>query len=231
MHGNHELIEGVAALVLWVGGGFILASMAVSTWGGRRIATSVPADGAPAGRTAPTAALPAITAVRRAETLVLAGLSAGAALIHLAAGPGHVAELGDLGLGFYWAALFQAGWAAAIVARPASSRLAGLGIAGNGAILAAWAWSRLVGLPGVPGGPESVGVADGTAVGLQLGILLVIAAARTGFGARRVQRWPSDIVRSLATGLPIAVLGVVALAVAIAIVGPGSGHAHPIATT
>jgi hypothetical protein len=231
MHGNHELIEAAAALVLWIGGGLILASMAVTRRRIRPITASVPIARGTAGRTDVSTALPAITAVRRAETLVLAGLSAGAAVIHLAAAPGHVAELGDLGLGFYWAVLFQAGWAAAIAARPSSSAVAWLGVAGNGVILAAWAWSRLVGLPGVPGGPEAVGVADGTAVAFQLGILLLIAAARTGFDVARMRRWSPDQVRSLATGLPVAVLGLVAIAVVIAIVDPASAHSHLLATT
>ena len=52
-----------------------------------------------------------VDAVRRLEAWTAAGLAAGAGAIHLAAAPGHVEELGDLGLAFYWAALFQVGLA------------------------------------------------------------------------------------------------------------------------
>ena len=98
---------------------------------------------------------------------ILIAASLGAAAIHFALGPHHVEELGALGLGFYLAAIIQVIIPAALlVARHRAGRafrsivLAGVGV--NVVILAAWAVSRVVGLPAGPEPwiPEAIGVAD-----------------------------------------------------------------------
>lgn len=132
--------------------------------------------------------------------------SIGAGVIHLALGPKHVDELGGLGFGFYLAAILQVGWASAavlafhtarhvaaadsigdgpfhrgaIIEDPARRRLANVGIATNAAILAAWAVSRLFGLPGgeTPWVPEGIGRADAISAALQGAIVFMLARSR-----------------------------------------------------
>ncbi len=116
---------------------------------------------------------------QRIETMFAASLSAGAAAIHLAAASSHLEALGDLALGFYWAALFQIAFAGALLAHPSSRRLATVGVAINVALVAAWAWSRTIGLPTIPGGPEAVGLADATTVAFQV-VLVWMLARRLG---------------------------------------------------
>ena len=56
--------------------------------------------------------------VRRSLVLILAGLSAGAAVIHLVAAPSHYAEIGDLAAGFVVSAAFQAAVDPVVPGRP-----------------------------------------------------------------------------------------------------------------
>ena len=107
-HAAHAAIESAAAVVLVLTGALFLA---VAAHQRRVVALGVP-----------TGTGPGTTPIERPLALsipvaVAVALSLGAAAIHLAAGPSHVEELGDLGLGFYWAALFQAGWAVAYAVR------------------------------------------------------------------------------------------------------------------
>ncbi|MEO6206383.1 MAG: hypothetical protein ABIP77_00345 [Candidatus Limnocylindrales bacterium] len=157
------------------------------------------------------------------HALVAAGLSLGAAAIHLAAGAEHVEELGDLGLGFYYAALFQAATAFALLGH-ASRRVVWITIAGNVAILSAWTWSRIVGLPTVPGGPESIGLADAIAAVLQAALVILLAIRlRSTPGSRsaadRADGPRSGLTRGLAT-----TLGVIALSTVIAVNAVNAGH-------
>lgn len=162
----------------------------------------------------------------RAEIGLAVALSVGAAAIHLAAGPAHVEALGDLGLGFYWAALLQGTFAVALLGRSASRRLAWAGIALNGALVAAWAWSRVIGLPDVPGGPETVGVADGTAVILQLALVALLAARVRGAKTPRSARRPVATSRSLVTAGFAILVGVTLVSTAFAVADAASGHGH-----
>jgi predicted branched-subunit amino acid permease len=158
-------------------------------------------------------------------------LSLGAAAIHLAAGPSHVEELGDLGLGFYWAALFQAAWAAAYAARsgtPRSSRsLAWIGIAGSLAISSAWVWSRTLGLPVGPEAwrPEAIGIPDAVATTFQVLLAGWLAwelafVTRSSTPARRLRSGSAAMV----AGVPI--IGIVFLATTLAVAGVAAGHDH-----
>ncbi len=224
MLGGHALVENVAATFLLVGGGAILLRAAYDrTMRSGRLAVAYderepwgpPRNGGASRRSS-------VRAVRRFETVVAAGLSLAAAAIHLAAGPGHVTSLGDLGLGFYWAALFQAAFAIAVCAYPSSRRLAWTGLGVNLALIGAWAWSRTVGLPLI--GPEALGIADGTTVAFELGLMGVLTARLLDLDARLVVGRSVGAVRSVATSGSVAVLGVVLLSTLIAVADAGHGH-------
>ena len=128
--------------------------------------------------------------LRRFEMILVASLSIGAGVIHLAAASSHLELLGDLALGFYWAALFQVAFAVAFLARSGSHHLARVGVAVNLVLIGAWAWSRTVGLPMIPGGPEAIGLADGTTVGLQVLLVALLTARHRGSG-RAFERTPT----------------------------------------
>ena len=162
--------------------------------------------------------------LRRSLVLTLAGLSAGAAVIHLAAAPGHFEEIGNLAVGFVASAIFQAAWIRWCLAGPSRTTMA-IGIAGNLAIVVAWAWTRTVGLPllGTTIGPEPVGFPDGASVVFELLLVAGIAARWFGLdialgkiqGAARLSR--IALIPAIATVLLTTSLATVALA---------SGEAH-----
>lgn len=165
-HGaGHGVIELGAALVLVIGGALLIAI---------QLRTRAALDGPPVTTIGRTGGVPS-PSVRRSLAIALAGLSAGAAAIHLAAAPAHLAEFGALGAGFLAAAAFQAAWAVASLGGPSARTLA-IGVVGNLALIGAWAWTRAVGLPlaGTVGGPEAIGPADAAAVTFE--ILLVAGA-------------------------------------------------------
>jgi hypothetical protein len=168
--------------------------------------------------------------------LVLAALSMGAAAIHLAAGPAHVEALGDLGLGFYWAALFQGGVALGLLRAGAAGPgpwLWRIALAGSLAISAAWLVSRTVGLPLVPGGAEPVGTADLVATLLQLLTVIGLVGWTHSVGISskagrlgHLGRLPGS-GRGLADGGAVVVaLAVIALSSSIAVADAATGHGH-----
>lgn len=217
MHGSHEFLHLVAATVLWFGGGTILVRAALGRQGH-------PAAG-------PREVRPprqperrqAIGALRRTAVAIVAGLSAAAAAIHLAAGPTHVVELGDLGLGFYGAAILQGAFAIAWIGGHGSMRLAAAGIALNLSLIAAWAVSRTVGLPGTAG-PESIGLADATAIALELALVAGLVARRRGIDADLAVALPAARVSTVATSARVAALGIIALSATIGVVAAGGDH-------
>ena len=162
----------------------------------------------------------------RAEIGLAVALSIGAAAIHLAAGPAHVEVLGDLGLGFYWAALLQGTFAVALLGRSGSRKLAWTGIALNVVLVAAWAWSRLIGLPDVPDGPGAVGIADGTAVILQLALVALLAARFRGVRTPRRFGRPAAPSRWAATAGFATLIGVVLVSSTFAVADAATGHGH-----
>jgi hypothetical protein len=213
VHAGHATVEAGAAIVLSLGGALALGR----AWLDRR--SIAPMAIGLTSRRSPGAV------VRRTGRYTAAVLSAGAAAIHLAAGPAHVEELGDVGLLFYWAALFQAGLALLLLAGRLSPGVVRAGIVGNAALVAAWAWSRSSGLPFVPGGPEAVGVVDGVTVLFEIAVVAILV----GWG-ERLDLWlsalapPAD-VRTAATSGLVAVVGIALLATTIALVDVG-GHGH-----
>ena len=153
---------------------------------------------------------------------LVALLSGAAAAIHLAAGPEHVEAVGDLGLGFYWAALTQGGFALAWLFTARPTHLAWLGIALNAGLIGVWAWSRTIGVGLLPDGPEPAGVADT--------ITVLIEGALIGLLAHRVvtrSRWSvGDPTRLVGPSAAVAIAGVAVVMTAIAIVDLGHGHSH-----
>lgn len=217
-HGSHGLVELVAALVLSIGGGAIL----VRAWLDRRDREAPPAlAGPPPDHQHGIAA----RSFRRATAATAAGLSAAAALVHLAAGPEHVEALGDLGLGFYAAGLFQGAFAIAWWSTARSRRLAGVGIAVNAVLIGAWAWSRSVGLP-TAGGPEAAGIADLTVVALQVALIALLLGRLRGLERRVPTVMSAARLRTATTSGLVVVLGVIALSTTIAVADATAGHGH-----
>ncbi|NIJ12512.1 hypothetical protein FHU38_002856 [Saccharomonospora amisosensis] len=114
----------------------------------------------------------------RLATAVAALASAGAALIHLAVIPGHWREWALSGLFFGGLAVFQLGWAAAVLRRPSRAVVA-VGVAANLGAIGLWVLTRAVGLPFGPhaGEAEAAGTADILATLLEC-VVLVTGAWR-----------------------------------------------------
>jgi len=220
IHAGHETVEALAALILSLAGAVILLLAARDR---RSRGGSSPLERPPAG---PPAAGP--PAAGQAVVCTAVTLSLGAAAIHLAAGPEHIGGLGELGFGFYAAALFQAGWALAYLARPRTT-VAWIGIAGNAAIIAAWAWTRTIGLPVGPeaGHPEAVGIPDAVATILQLGLVALLLAHRTAPRGRVIAALARTAAAN-ATVMVVPLIGIVFLATTIAVsIEAGGDHGAP----
>jgi hypothetical protein len=214
-HAGHETNETIAALVIVIGGA-ILTAFSLRT----RSARSGPtAFHSPA--VAPRHAQPAAS---RSLVLMMVGLSLGAAVIHLAAAPSHDAELGDLGAGFLVSAAFQGWWALRCFAGP-SRRVVDLGIVVNLAIVAAWAWTRTVGLPigEFAGRPEPVGLPDGASVVFELVLVALLAVRRLGIDRALDRRAP---IRSMSAVAVVPVLGLVMLLTSLSTVAIIDGLDH-----
>ena len=224
-HPAHQAVEQLAALILVIGGGIFIAIAAR-----QRSVRSGPAalrrrePRGNASNRARDAAATRLPSIRRSIALMLAGLSAGAAVIHLAAAPAHYEEIGDLASGFVAAAIFQAIWIRWCLAGP-SRGTAWVGIVGNLAIVAAWAWTRTVGLPvgELAGTPEPVGYPDAASVAFEL---LLVA----GLVGRLLN---VDIAASRRAGLRAAasialvpVFGLVLVLTSLATVAIASGLEH-----
>ncbi len=223
-HGAHELLETTAALILSIGGGLIL----VRAFLARHNGPAAPSEAVSASRSETFHRSSRLAIVRRAERILAAGLCLAAGFIHLAAGPSHLEELGLLGLGFYGAAIFQMILAIVIVNRSGVPAVAWLGIAGNVALIGAWAWSRSVGLPGNGGGPEGMGLADLTTVVLEASLISVLGLRLARLDTRLLAGRSAASLGSVATAGLVAVLGVIALSATIAVSDVMGAHeAHP----
>ncbi len=214
-HGGHETIEIVAAVLIVIGGA-IFTVLSFLT----RPARSVPAAFL-VSASAPRGVDPAAA---RSLALMMAGLSGGAAVIHLVAAPSHYAELGDLGAGFLVSAAFQAWWALRCLAGP-SRRVIDLGILVNVGILAAWTWTRTVGLPigEFAGRAEPIGFPDGASVVFEVLLVALLVARRLGVDLGPDRRRAG---RSLAAVAVVPVLGLVVLLTSLATVAIAEGLDH-----
>lgn len=221
VHGaDHDLVLWLAALVLVVGGGAFLALAAHRRFG-------------PAGQS-PIIALagadrPVVGAtdepVDRSLLRIVAALSLGAGAIHLVAAPHHFDEIGDLAAGFLVSGVFQVAWARAAL-RGTSRRMVLLGIVVNLAIVAAWAFSRTVGLPvGLePWTPEAIGLPDASSTIFELLIAAGLAIRTLGLDRFALER--SRAVRSMAAIAVVPVLGLVLLISSLATVAIAAGADH-----
>src|SRR4051812_45342731 len=211
--GSHELVTFAAGLAVWVAGGVLV----LVSWRRRHSG----------GTGTPLSALPdPAVAARRVEAavaVVVAALSLGAAAIHLAAAAEHVEELGDLGLGFYFAAEFQVAWGLLWLVRRGRVTAWG-GVAGNAAIAAAWLWSRPVGLPAgpTPWQPEAVGLADALCTLFQVAIVALLALRLRGIDTGVTGRIRD--AAAAATIVAVPAIGIVVIATSIAVGVATAGH-------
>jgi hypothetical protein len=216
----HELIHWIAAVVLVAGGAIFLALAAYRRFGpGRR--RHDPAAAGAGGRPVPVAG----QTVDQSLIWIVASLSLGAAAIHLAAAPHHYAELGDLGAGFLVAGVFQAVWARTLL-RSTARRTAWIGILGNMAIVAAWIYSRVVGLPvgPEPWTPEAIGLPDAASTIFELLILGGMSVRLLGIDRTPIAR--RGRVRSIAAIAVVPALGLVLLTSSLAAVAIAAGVDH-----
>ncbi|MEO5940551.1 MAG: hypothetical protein ABIZ72_06230 [Candidatus Limnocylindrales bacterium] len=202
----------LAALILVIGGGIFLAIAARQRW---HRATD------PTAATRPPS-------IRRSLAVIMAGLSAGAAIIHLAAAPAHFGEIGDLASGFVVAAIFQAIWIRWCLAGP-SRGTALVGIAGNLAIVAAWAWTRTVGLPfgELAGTPEPAGYPDVASVVFELLLIAGLVGRLRNVDIAASRRRGVRLAASIAL---VPVLGLVLVLTSLATVAIASGMEHDAPT-
>ena len=217
LDGGHDLVHWVAAAVLVIGGAVVLSLAARSR----------------ASRPRETAALRASRrsgrpAAGRAALAILAGLSACAGVIHLAAAPGHFADVGDVAAGFLVAGVFQLGWAAKVSGsrdRPMSRRIRLTGLGGNLAIIAAWALARTVGVP--PGHIDPIALPDAAATVFEGLIVLGIALATTPLLSGRLGRVrPMSALVSVAV-VPVVGLAIVVTSLATLAIAAGADHGLP----
>jgi hypothetical protein len=218
-HLSHDSVERIAALIVVIGGAiFTVMSLRMRPAGTGSVAEG---DHSGGGRVAPATAA---ADVRRTLMIILAGLSAGAAVIHLAAAPSHYREIGDLAAGFVVSAAFQAAWIRWCLAGPSRSTIA-IGIAGNLAIVAAWAWTRTIGLPvgELAGSPEPIGFPDGASVVFELllvtGLVVRWLEIDVALGRR-------SVVRAVASVAVVPVVGLVLVLTSLAAVAIASGLDH-----
>jgi len=114
--------------------------------------------------------------------LSLAGLSAGAAGIHFAVIPEHLAELPIAGYFFIVVAIAQALWAILVPSYPTRALLV-VGAVGNLLVAGLWLFVRLRGLPfgDEPWTPEQFGFTDTISAVFEVAIALGVAGLLTRF--------------------------------------------------
>ena len=153
--------------------------------------------------------------------VALASMSFGAGAIHLAMATSHAGEWLAEGVVFALAGWLQIGLALAFAVRPSKVALV-IACVANLMFVAAWAWTRTVGMPFGPeqGNVHDTGFVDVTAAVLEIAIVALAALALA---------MPTAATRTSRVGVAACVvipLCVLALATA-AIVSPSArGHAH-----
>jgi hypothetical protein len=221
-HGGRELVETIVALLVVVGGSVFTVIVFLTNPARRDPGASAPGQGVSAPSAPPDAE--AVRSVRRSVGRIAATLSGGAAVIHLVAAPPHYAEIGDLAAGFVAAAALQ-GWWALRARGGLTLRLIDVGIAVNVAIVAAWAWTRSVGLPvgELAGGPEPIAFPDAVCTAFEVLLVGVLLVARSGLDAALVGRSWSRPAASIAV---VPVLGLVLVLTTLSTVAIATGLDH-----
>jgi len=229
-HGGHDTIELIAALVIVIGGVIFTALSLRTRPSHPGLAASVDSGAFDAPTDAAAGAADgAMPSVRRSLVLILAGLSGGAAVIHLAAAPNHYDELGDIAAGFLISAAFQALWVRWCLAGPSRATMA-IGIAGNLAIVAAWAWTRTVGLPMGPfaGSAEPIGFPDAASVAFELLLVGGLVARWLDLDLALARRGAARTIASIAV-VPVLGLVIVLTSLATVAIAEGLDHGGPSA--
>jgi hypothetical protein len=139
---------------------------------------------------------------------MVAGLAVGAAGIHFAVAPVHLAEEPLEGYFFVGVAIAQALWAI-LVPRYPSRRLLAAGAAANAMVAGLWLVVRLRGLPigEEPWTPEPFGFTDSVAAGLEVALAATVLLLLTGLHLP-IRRVPGP---ALAVGGVVAVITSAAL--------------------
>ncbi|MFN8017414.1 MAG: hypothetical protein U0P45_04750 [Acidimicrobiales bacterium] len=138
----------------------------------------------------------------------LAGLSAGAGVIHFAMVPVHSGSGWEDTLGFALAGWFQLLTAALVLMDRGSKRLYQAIMVANLAFVGAWLWSRTAGLPWgpTPGVAEPVAAIDLVAVGMEVGVVLLALRLALAPGQRTTGRLAPALVAVGALGLATVVV-------------------------
>jgi hypothetical protein len=139
---------------------------------------------------------------------LVAGLSAGAGVIHLAMVPVH-ADGGLLDpLGFAAVGWFQLAIAAVILTGRDTKRTYLAAAIGNVAILGLWLWSRTVGLPfgNHANTAEDIGAIDAASAAMQVGVVALSARLALADGRRSIGRLAPALVAVGALGLATTVI-------------------------
>jgi hypothetical protein len=138
----------------------------------------------------------------------LAGLSAGAGVIHIAMTPIHAGSAWQEALGFAAAGWFQLVTAGVVLANRASTRFYQLVAVANLVFVGVWIYSRTVGLPfgENPGVAESVGAIDAVCAALEVGVVLLAARLAMAPEKRSVGRLAPAMCAVAALGLATVVI-------------------------
>ncbi len=138
----------------------------------------------------------------------LAGMSAGAGVIHFAMTPVHAGSAWQEALGFAAAGWFQLASAALVLTGRGTKRLYQLVVLANLAFIGVWVWSRTAGLPfgETPGVAEEIGAIDAATVALQVGVVAVGLRLLTAPERRSVGRLAPAFAAVAVVGLVTAVV-------------------------
>ncbi len=161
---------------------------------------------------------------------LLAALSLGAGVIHLAVSGDHYGLSWTHGTFFAVVGWLQISWAVGVVLRP-NRRLLTAGALLNAAVVAVWVMSRVWGVPVGPNAwtPESIALADALSSGCELGIVVLSLAVLVRPAVAQRELRPAFAVPVVgAAGLGVAVVASLSLTPAFATAhdhgDAGAGH-------
>ena len=163
---------------------------------------------------------------------LLAALSLGAGVIHLAVSGDHYGLSWTHGTFFAVVGWLQISWAVGVVLRP-NRRLLTAGALLNAAVVAVWVMSRVWGVPVGPNAwtPESIALADALSSGCELGIVVLSLAVLVRPAVAQRELRPAFAVPVVgAAGLGVAVVASLSLTPAFATAhdhgDAAAGHDH-----
>jgi len=163
---------------------------------------------------------------------LLAALSLGAGVIHLAVSGEHYELSWTHGTFFAVVGWLQISWAVGVVLRP-NRRLLTAGALLNAAVVAVWVMSRVWGVPVGPNAwtPESIALADALSSGCELGIVVLSLAVLVRPAVAQRELRPAFAVPVVgAAGLGVAVVASLSLTPAFATAhdhgDAAAGHDH-----